>query len=191
MARWFFRLAICIFEGTTMENLRIYKVTDHYIRFLHSRDSRVQYNKDAKRPYVGVVFRFGGFQYFVPMESPKPNHAKIKAGKHILRLDGGKYGLLGFNNMIPVHKEALIDFDIAAERDIKYRSLLQHQVEFCNRRKADILNHAQMTYFDVVNKENTFLVQISCDFRKLEKACKVYNVSHVAKNKKKTEGQTD
>ena len=57
-----------------MDALRIYKVTDGYIRYLHSRDSKVQFNKDAKRPYVGVVFDFGGFKYFVPMESPKPNH---------------------------------------------------------------------------------------------------------------------
>ena len=74
-----------------MENLRIYKIKDHYIRFIHSVDSKVQFNKDAKRPYVGVVFQFGGYQYFVPMESPKPNHATIKSGKHILKLDGGKY----------------------------------------------------------------------------------------------------
>lgn len=69
-----------------MENLHIYKVSDHYIRYLHSRDHKVQYNKNARRPYVGVVFKFGGFNYFVPMESPKENHAKIKPGKHILKL---------------------------------------------------------------------------------------------------------
>ena len=41
--------------------------------------------------------------------------------------------------------------------------------------KADILNHAQMTYFDVVNNKNKFLISISCDYKKLEKACKSYN----------------
>ena len=164
-----------------METLKIYKVTDHYIRFLHSRDSRVQYNKDAKRPYVGIVFRFGGIQYFVPMESPKPNHAKIKSGKHILKLENGKYGLLGFNNMIPVHKDALINFDIASEEDAKYRNLLRHQAEICNRKKADILDHAQKTYFDVVNKENKFLERISCDFRTLERACREYHPSRSRK----------
>lgn len=164
-----------------METLKIYKVTDHYIRFLHSRDPRVQYNKDARRPYVGIVFRFGGLQYFVPMESPKPNHAKIKSGKHILKLENGKYGLLGFNNMIPVHKDALIDFDIASEEDAKYRNLLRHQAEICNRKKADILDHAQRTYFDVANKENKFLERISCDFRKLERACREYNATRCTK----------
>ena len=43
-----------------MENLKIYKVTDSYVRYLHSKDSRVQHNKSARRPYVGIVFAFGG-----------------------------------------------------------------------------------------------------------------------------------
>lgn len=158
-----------------MERLRLYRVSDHYIRYLNSRDSRVQFNKGARRPYVGVVFTFAGFQYFVPMESPKPNHANIKPGKHIMKLDQGRYGLLGFNNMIPVHKDALIEIDINSEPDEGYRDLLKRQAALCNRQKADILNHAQMTYFDVVNNKNKFLMRISCDFKKLEVACKSYN----------------
>ena len=161
-----------------MESLRIYRINDHYIRFLHSRDSKVQYNKNARRPYVGVVFNFAGYQYFVPMESPKPNHANIKAGKHIIKLDGGRYGLLGFNNMVPVPKAALTEVDIDAEPDEKYRELLKRQASLCNRIKADILYHAQMTYFDVVQDKNKFLVRVSCDFKKLEIACKNYKPDH-------------
>ena len=168
-----------------MQTLRIYKVDDKYIRYLNGKDSRVQYNKDAKRPYVGVVFNFAGYQYFVPMESPKPNHKSIKPGKHIIKLDGGRYGLLGFNNMIPVHKDALIEYDIDAEKNIKYKTLLQRQVTVCNRIRADILNHAQMTYFDVVNEKNKFLMKISCDFKKLEQACKRYDPCHQPTVRKK------
>lgn len=148
---------------------------------MNSRDSKVQYNKGAKRPYIGVVFSFGGFKYFVPMESPKPNHVNIKAGKHILKLDNGKYGILGFNNMMPVHKDALIELNINAEPDQKYRELLKRQASLCNRMKADILNHAQMTYFDVVRGKNKFLLSISCDFKALEAACKKYRKDYTAK----------
>ena len=157
-----------------MKALRIYKVNDGYIRYLHSRDNKVQYNKNAKRPYVGVVLSFGGYNYFVPMESPKPNHINIKSGKHIIKLKNGEYGMLGFNNMIPVHKDALIEYDINSEPDEKYRALLQRQIALCNKMKADILDHAQMTYFAVVSKKSKFYVDISCDFRALEKACKSY-----------------
>lgn len=169
-----------------MESLRIYRISDHYIRFLHSRDPKVQYSKGARRPYVGVVFSFGGAKYFVPMESPKPNHANIKPGKHIIKLDGGRYGMLGFNNMVPVHEDALIEFDINAEPDAKYQELLKRQAALCNRMKADILNHAQMTYFDVVNKTNKFLMGISCDFKVLESASKQYRKDHKPKKSEKT-----
>lgn len=166
-----------------MENLKIYKVEDKYIRYLHSVDNKVQYNKNAKRPYVGVVFNFGGFKYFVPMESPKPNHTNIKSGKHILRLKNGQYGILGFNNMIPVHKDALISFDISKEPDEKYRNLLKNQIQICNKMKADILDHAQKTYFAVVNG-NEFLIKISCDYKKLEKASKKYNPNYSSQKNK-------
>lgn len=171
-----------------MESLRIYRISDHYIRFLHGCDDKVQYNKGAKRPYVGVVFNFGGYKYFVPMESPKPNHANIKSGKHLVKLDGGKYGMLGFNNMVPVPNDALIELDIDAEPDVKYRELLRRQASLCNRMKADILNHAQMTYFDVVNGTNKFLIRISCDFKKLEKASKSYKKDYRPKTSKAKRG---
>lgn len=158
-----------------MENLRIYRIQDHYIRFLKSRDKRVQDNKNRRRPYVGIVLHVGEFRYFVPMESPKPNHAKIKPGKHILKIDYGNLGLLGFNNMIPVVESAIIEFDIRTEQDVKYRELLRHQIAACNRMKADIYDHASKTYYDVVNGRNAFLSGISCDFRKLEKASKEYD----------------
>ena len=167
-----------------VESLRIYKITDHYIAYLRGADSKVQHNKGAKRPYVGVVLDVGGFKYFVPMESPKENHKNIKTGKHILKLANGQYGQLGFNNMVPVHKDALIEYDIDAEPDEKYRDLLKRQAAVCNRMKADILNNAHRTYYDVISKKNKFLMSISCNFKKLEAACKSYNKDYKPKKKK-------
>lgn len=158
-----------------MENLRIYRIQDKYIRFLQSRDSRVQYNKGHRRPYVGIVLTVGQFQYFVPMESPKPSHAKLKRGYHYFLIDGGQLGLLGFNNMIPVHASAVIPFDINAEPDQKYADLLRRQVTYINRNKATIYERAQKTYFNRVNKNNKFLEQICCDFVVLEKACRQFD----------------
>lgn len=158
-----------------MESLKLYRVSDKYIRFLKSRDARVQDNKNRRRPYVGIVLYVGDHRYFVPMESPKPNHANIKPGRHIMKLDDGKLGLLGFNNMIPVHDTAVISFDINAESDEKYAELLRRQVTYINRHKADILHHASQTYYSVVNKKNKFLLGICCDFKKLEYACSKYD----------------
>ncbi len=164
-----------------MENLRLYRIEGKYIRFLKSRDPRVQDNKDRRRPYVGVVLNVSSYQYFVPMESPKPNHAKMKSGKHFLRIDGGRLGILGFNNMIPIHQSALINFDINKETDQKYAALLKHQIAWINKHKADVLNHASKTYF-AASKNNAFLSKICCDFKKLEKACSQYNPNYSKKN---------
>lgn len=158
-----------------METLRLYHVSDKYIRFLKSRDSRVQDNKNRHRPYVGIVLHVGAYRYFVPMESPKPNHAKIKSGPHIMRLDGGALGLLGFNNMIPVHDSALIDFNVNGITDVKYAEMLRHQISYINRKKADVLDHAAKTYYRATTGKNKFLVDICCDFKRLEKACKQYD----------------
>ena len=155
-----------------MENLRVYRVTDQYVRYLHGADHRVQHNKGSRRPYVGVVLTVGSYKYFVPMESPKPNHKRLKKSVHIMPLDGGKYGLLGFNNMIPVHPAALIPFDINTEPDRKYAELLKRQVSFLNRHKADVFDRASKTYYRATGRDSSgFYSTICCDFKKLERAC--------------------
>lgn len=169
-----------------MESLKLYRISDKYIRFLQGIDNRVQNNKDRQRPYVGVVLCVGEFRYFVPMESPKPNHVNIKSGHHLLKLDNGKLGMLGFNNMIPVHDSAISLFDIDDEPDIKYAELLRRQVTVINRNKADIYDHATKTYYGAVNKKNQFLLRICCDFKKLENACRHFDPCYTSKKPRKT-----
>ena len=161
-----------------MESLKIYRIQEKYIRFLQSRDNRVPYNKRSSRPYVGVVLHVGSYQYFVPMESPKPNHVNISSGKHIFKIDGGRLGLLGFNNMVPVPPVALIHFDISQEPDAQYAELLRRQIAEINRNKANVMDCAAKTYYNAVNKKNKFLLRICCDFKKLEYACNQYNPNH-------------
>lgn len=165
-----------------MESLKIYRIEDKYIRFMAGCDSRVQHNKNARRPYVGVVLLVGSYRYFVPMESPKSNHANIKSGMHIMKLDGGRLGLLGFNNMLPVHDSALITFNIDDEPDEKYAELLRRQASYINRNKAAVYDHASKTYFAVTQKGNEFLQRICCDFKKLERASARYDPNRWNRN---------
>lgn len=90
-----------------MGKFRFYHVREGYIEFLHKVDNRVQMNKGRKRPYVGIVLSIEGYDYYVPLESPKPNHANIKSGSPVLKLDDGKLGIMGFNNMIPIRRYCL------------------------------------------------------------------------------------
>lgn len=95
-----------------MGKFRFYHIDEHYIRFLHSLDNRVQHNKGQRRPYIGIVLSIDGINYYVPLESPKPNHANIKGGGPVMKLDEGRLGVMGFNNMIPVLPSCLLEFNI-------------------------------------------------------------------------------
>lgn len=72
------------------------------------------------------------------------------------------------------YREKENPFDIFQEPDPKYRELLLSQLFECNRHKTDIFNRASSTFFSVVNRRNSFIVGISCDFLKLQSACDHY-----------------
>ena len=159
-----------------MDQLKIYKVADKYVSFLHGADNRVQHNKGMSRPYVGIVLIVGSYRYFVPMESPKEQHKKLRPSVHIMPIENGRYGLLGFNNMIPVPYGAVTLMDIDAEPDRKYAELLKRQATFINRHKADVYARAQKTYFRATTKkQDNFFRKICCDFKKLERVSERYD----------------
>lgn len=167
-----------------MDQLKIYRITEHYVRFLHSIDHRVQYNKGMRRPYVGIVLIVGSYRYFVPMESPKEEHKKLRPSVHIMPLENGRYGLLGFNNMIPVPPEAVSVLDIDAEQNRQYADLLRRQASFINRHKADVYERAQKTYFRATTKnQDNFFRKICCDFKRLERVSSQYDPNHKPKRK--------
>lgn len=107
--------------------MKFYHIKDNYINFLRGYDSKVSENKKESRPYVGVVVEIEDIKYYAPFTSPKDKHLKMKNGKDFRKIQGGQYGAINFNNMIPVPDTALIYMDIATIADPKYRRLLQNQ----------------------------------------------------------------
>lgn len=168
-----------------MSKFRFYHIADKYIRFLSSGDRRVQHNKNQTRPYVGVVLKIDSIDYFVPLESPKPNHANIKSSGPVLKLKEGKYGVMGFNNMIPVPDSALVDFDFNDVDDAQYRSLLQNQLNYCNEIRDIILHRARSTYNKAISGNIPYYKKVCCDFKKLERMCGNYNPNYTPKPKQK------
>ena len=57
--------------------LKIYYLDENYINYLRKFDTKVAYNKNQTRPYIGIVYTFNGFNYFAPLSSPKPKHLKL------------------------------------------------------------------------------------------------------------------
>ena len=168
-----------------MGRFRFYHIQEKYINYLHSIDNRVQMNKGEHRPYVGEVLSVNGVSYYVPLESPKPNHANLKSGGPVLKLDDGRLGIMGFNNMIPVMPECLLEFDFRDIQDERYRMLLINQLSYCEKHSDIILHRAEVTYRKTVSGNAPFYRKICCDFKKLERKALKYNPDYKPKYKKK------
>lgn len=164
-----------------MNKLRFYHVAEKYINYLHSIDHRVQYNKGQSRPYIGVVLCVNNHKYFVPLESPKPNHVNIKSGGSVIKLDNGNLGIMGINNMIPIVDECLLNFNIEEEADEKYKKLLYNQLSYCNK-NYDIIQKRALTVYNKYNSGNSFYLKVCCNFKKLEKASLKYDPNHKKKH---------
>jgi len=148
-------------------------VSDKYIKYLGNHDSKVVFNKDESRPYVGVVFSINNLDYYIPLASPKPKHINMKNTIDFHKIGNGKYGALNLNNMIPVKTTELTEIDIDNESDIQYRELLYNQFHELNRMSSLIIDKAKKLYTLCTSKKaltpNDMKVKARCcDFKLLE-----------------------
>jgi len=161
-------------------DLRLYRLDLDYVKYLHSIDNKVMYSakhKDvynANRPYVGVVLNINGFDYFAPLESPKPNHARLRQQEHIIFMNKGKSGIIGLNNMVPVVPDLLIDIDIEKDR---YPDKLRTQLFYIRNNKKQILHNAKSCYLKRTINPNRFVRSVFCNFKRLELAALDYCIS--------------
>lgn len=145
-----------------MGKFQFYHINEHYISYLHSIDTRVQYNKGQRRPYVGIVLSINGIDYYVPLESPKPNHVNIKGGG----------------------PACLIKFDIQSIENENYKMLLLNQLNYCNKNRDLILQRAESTYRKALSRKIPLYQKVCCNFEKLERKSKKYDPNYVPSKKK-------
>lgn len=159
-----------------MAKLRIYRVRDDYVEFLRRFDSKnVKYNKDGKRPYVGVVLQIETFRYFAPLASPKLKHLNMKESIDFIKINNGKNGAVNLNNMIPIVEQAIIIVDIPSEPDLAYRNLLFDQAVFLSKNSEMISTKAAELY-SKVTKHNSYLRERCVDFKLLEAHIQEYSL---------------
>ena len=164
------------------KRLRLYRIDMKYIRDLSKVDAHVpsvspQVGKES-RPFVGIVVVCEGKGYCIPLSSPKPKHASMRSDRDfskILDANGKLIGVLNFNNMIPVNKRVLVDFDIRArpsdsQADQAYKELMRDQLRWCNDNRELIERRASKLYRIVTETPERYrgLVRRCCDFSKLE-----------------------
>lgn len=168
-----------------------YRADADYCDFLRKNDPCVPYTMDKKntRPFVGIVFFINGYHYYAPLTSPKPKHLTMKNQIDFLKINGGVWGAINFNNMIPIHTDSLrpIDMKILPTDDkitIAYKNLLANQLSWCNTTQnvTSITEKAQKLYLAITGKTARLqLAERCCNFS-IDEAqyliyCKVHNMS--------------
>lgn len=167
-----------------IDKLNFYIVDDGYIDYLRNFDGNVVYNKNHKRPYVGIVINIENYKYFAPMFSPKVKHKNYKNNLSFFRIVNKKnknnLGIIRFINMIPVPEEKIFLLDVKNE-NYQYRRLLLEQYYYINisENRNKILMQARKIYEIVTDNKNKtrmyeFYRNLSCDFKLLEKKCSEY-----------------
>lgn len=181
---------VVLFLRDVVESLRLYTVDKDYIEYLGKHEKQIlfsegkDYRKDRK--YVGVVLEIHGFNYFAPLSSPKESDYIYVNGKKvirksiipIIRLVSKNNTLLGkikLNNMIPVPKSCLNDYDVDNESDCKYKSLVIEEIICIRKNRELIVKNAKILYRQKT-REYTGIKYLdsTVDFKKIETLYKDY-----------------
>lgn len=167
-----------------MTKIMIYEVSRDYIDYLRTFDGVVRKEKDHEgakhRKYIGILLVINSCKYFAPLASPKRKFQTMKNDKDFMKIDGGRFGAINFNNMIPVNDLALLEYDINQESDEPYQNILKSQARFIRKNKDEIIKIA-MELYDLMTSESEELESERermrsrcCKYLILEEACKNY-----------------
>lgn len=169
-------------ENKMYKNFKIVKVNSNYCDFLRKYDNRVVYNAGKKnlRPFIGVLFKIENFEYFAPLSSPKEKHKKLKNTLDLTKIDNGNYGVVNFNNMIPVTSDNYVEFDLNQQINNKYErfriELLRNQLRWLTANKKTILAKSKLLYnLYKADKLASNVKRRCCNFVLLEEKCMEYN----------------
>lgn len=136
---------------------KIVKIDSKYCDYLRNFDEKVIYNAFDKelRPFIGVLFIVGKYEYFAPLSSPKEKHKRLKNQIDLIKIEDGKLGVINFNNMVPVMKKQL-RWLTTNKKEIYTKSNLLYNLYKNNKLSSNVRNRC-------------------CNFILLETKCEDYN----------------
>lgn len=165
--------------------MKLYEVDKEYIEFLSNNEKNIMYEKDGKssRKYIGVLLEINNIKYFAPLSSPKEKHKFIR-NIDIIKLDGGRLGVINLNNMLPANLKLVYLVSINNIEDKKYKDLLNEQTKWIKENQNKIKNSASKVYNTMTREETSKLKEIlknrCCDFKKLEEEMEIYcNIKNI------------
>ncbi|WP_159882009.1 type III toxin-antitoxin system ToxN/AbiQ family toxin [Paenibacillus puerhi] len=147
--------------------LKICEIQPAYLDYLRVHDSKV--SEKGSRKFVGIILEVNGQKYCAPLSSPKVRHIRIQdTAPDIVKIDGGKLGVINLNNMIPVLDSAIIHLDILQVADVQYRGLLTQQALSIRSNEQAIMKKAKRLHSMVASQKHPKLNDRCCDFIGLE-----------------------
>lgn len=155
--------------------LSLYTVEKEYFEYLGKFEPKVPFLKE-KRPFLGTILQVKDKNYFVPLSSPKEKHKKMKEKQDLIKIEQGELGVININNMIPIPISQCQKIQLEEIEDSKYRNLLKHQLQWCNRHQREIRRKAIVLYQMVCYfpQQSQQVKKRCCDFKKLERQCLQY-----------------
>ena len=170
--------------------MKLYTVTDKYIKYLRKFDNKVYDNKEnnrcVTRKYLGIVLKINKINYYIPMSSPKKSDYKNnKIRKSIIpiiriisneELDNVPVlkGTLRISNMIPVPDSELILYEPKNEMDKNYKILVEKELEFIDKNEKLIRKYAKIIYNQKIHNYNVTYINNVVNFKLLEEKCEEY-----------------
>jgi protein AbiQ len=171
------------------EPIKLYSVTDDYINYLRVKFPRIYSNKEDERAhtrkYLGAIIKENGFNYYIPLSSPKDKDfievdgvRKIRPNSliviRITSMSGGVKelkGTLQIGTMIPVPDSELELYDVDAEPDLAYKDLVQTEIIYIRKNRHLISKYAHILYKKKMEGSTEKVVQNALDFKEVEKLC--------------------
>ncbi|WP_339007521.1 type III toxin-antitoxin system ToxN/AbiQ family toxin [Fusobacterium animalis] len=153
--------------------MKLVIVQDDYINYLKQYSKDVKENKNASRPYVGVILNIGNQYYFAPLASPKPKHKIMKDKLDFMKIKDGELGAINLNNMIPVPIFLTKEIDLL-NYDEKYQALLKDQINWINRNDRKLSKNSLKLYTLITEKSNTVFHRRCNNFKLLEEKALEY-----------------
>lgn len=164
------------------KSFKIVKVDYKYCDYLRQFYNKVSYNAGTKdlRPFIGVLFMIDKCEYFAPLSSPKPKHSKLKNTLDLIKIENGTYGVVNFNNMIPVMDKNYVIFDLNKKTENRAENfrleLLRNQLRWLTANKKEVNTKSKLLYnLYKSNKLPKNVKDRCCNFPLLEEKCREYN----------------
>lgn len=163
------------------KTLELVKINSNYCDYLRKYDEKVPYNKNTKelRPFVGILFVVHDCEYFAPLSSPKPKHMQMKNNLDFYKINNGIFGVVNFNNMIPVTKDCYeiinLNEKVKTTKETEYIELLKNQLKYLNKNYIELKSKAFKLYELYINNKLPENIKIRCcNFKLLEEKCEEY-----------------